>query len=88
MTNDKGLAVFLVGWIGGFYGGVLLLAIALLRGADRAAMGAGTAAAVRGAAPFASELGRVGAPVQVLALAVAFTGIAMAAVTGDAQRAS
>ena len=36
--------------------------------------------------PFAAQLGRVGSAVQVLALAVAFTGIAMAAVTGRAPR--
>jgi hypothetical protein len=36
--------------------------------------------------PFASNLGRIGMAVQVLALAVAFTGIATAAVSGDQQR--
>ena len=36
--------------------------------------------------PFATQLGRVGSAIQVLALAVAFTGIAMAAVTGEHQR--
>ena len=38
------------------------------------------------ALPFSSHLGRVGSAVQVLALAVAFTGIAMAAVTDDSKR--
>jgi hypothetical protein len=36
--------------------------------------------------PFSSQLGRVGMAAQVLALAVAFTGIAMAAVSGDTQK--
>jgi hypothetical protein len=38
--------------------------------------------------PVVSHLGRVGMAAQVLALAVAFTGIAMAAVTGEQQRAT
>jgi hypothetical protein len=35
--------------------------------------------------PFASELGRIGSTVQALLLAVAFTGIAIAAVQAAAQ---
>jgi hypothetical protein len=33
--------------------------------------------------PLSGHLGRVGMALQVLALAVSFTGVAMAAVTGD-----
>jgi hypothetical protein len=36
--------------------------------------------------PVAPHLGRVGMAAQTLALAVAFTGIAMAAVSGDSVR--
>lgn len=86
MTHDAGLSIFLNGWIAGFYLGVLFIALALFvaRKTDRwvpvlllvfVAM-----------MPFVSHLGRVGMAVQVLALAVAFTGIATAAVSGEHKR--
>ena len=86
VTSDTGLSMFLFTWIAGFYGGVLLIAIALFlaRSVPRwvPALMVGFVAVF----PFASQLGRVGMAAQVLALAVAFTGIAMAAVSGDTQR--
>ena len=86
VAKDRGLSMFLFTWIGGFYGGVLLIAIALFlaRSVPRwvPALMVGFVAVF----PFASQLGRVGMAAQVLALAVAFTGIAMAAVSGDTQK--
>jgi hypothetical protein len=87
VTSDKGLAFFLAGWIGSFYGGILLLAIALLRARTVARWVPALLLVFVVMIPFASQLGRVGTAVQVLAMAVAFTGVAMAAVTGvDNQR--
>jgi hypothetical protein len=87
VTNDKGLAVFLAGWIGAFYIGILLLAIAFFVARTAPRWVPALLLLFVALAPFASEIGRVGVAVQVLAMAVAFTGIAMAAVTGDTQRA-
>ena len=86
VTADKGLALFLQGWVGAFYGGILLLAGALVvaRSAPRWVPALLVAFVVM--LPFASHLGRVGTAAQVLALAVAFTGIAMAAVSGEHAR--
>ena len=86
VTSDKGLAVFLTGWIGCFYGGILLLAIAFFVARVVPRWVPALLLLFVALAPFASEIGRVGVAVQVLAMAVAFTGIAMAAVTGDTQR--
>lgn len=82
-VSDPGVAAFLYGWVAAFYGGVLVVAVALLL--------AGTAGrwvpllmiAFVALLPFASHIGRVGNAVQVMALAVAFTGIAMAAVSDE-----
>jgi hypothetical protein len=86
VAKDTGLSMFLFTWIAGFYGGVLLIAIALFvaRSVPRwvPALMFGFVAVF----PFASQIGRVGTAAQVLALAVAFTGIAMAAVSSDTQK--
>jgi hypothetical protein len=85
LGKDNGLIFFLFGWIGTFYGGVLLLAIALW-----------LARTVQRWVPIVllvfvlmitvtNHLGRVGMAVQVLLLAVAFTGMAMAAVQRSTQ---
>jgi hypothetical protein len=85
LGKDNGLIIFLFGWIGTFYGGVLLLAIALW-----------LARTVQRWVPIVllvfvlmitvtNHLGRVGMAVQVLLLAVAFTGMAMAAVQRSTQ---
>jgi hypothetical protein len=86
VTEDKGLTFFLQGWIGCFYGGVVLLAVALwvARTAPRWVPALLVVFVVM--LPVAPHLGRVGTAAQILALAVAFTGIAMAAVTGEHSR--
>ncbi len=86
VTDDKGLKIFLSGWIFGFYGGVLLLAIAFLVARTVPRWVPVVLLAFVVLLPFGSHLGRVGSALQVMALAVAFTGIAMAAVTGEHQR--
>ena len=84
--KDRGLSMFLFTWIGGFYGGVLLIAIALFVARSVPRWVPALMVAFVAVFPFASQLGRVGAAAQVLALAVAFTGIAMAAVSGDTKK--
>ena len=80
--GDQGLRIFLFGWIAGFYGGVLLLAIALLVSRSVSRWVPVVLVVFVVLIPFASHLGRVGSAMQVLLLGVAFTGIAMAAVQG------
>ena len=86
VTSDTGLSMFLFTWIAGFYGGVLLIAIALFLARSVPRWVPALMVAFVAAFPLTSTLGRVGMAAQVLALAVAFTGIAMAAVSGDTQR--
>jgi len=86
VSKDTGLSMFLFTWIGGFYVGVLLIAIALFLARSVPRWVPALMVAFVAVFPFASTLGRVGMAAQVLALAVAFTGIAMAAVTGDTQK--
>jgi hypothetical protein len=82
--DDQGLRIFLFGWIAGFYGGVLLLAIALLLSHSVSRWVPAVLIVFVALIPFASHLGRVGSAMQILLLGVAFTGIAMAAVKGAA----
>ena len=80
VTADNGLGFFLYGWIAGFYVGLLLIAIALYV-AKKTPMWVPTLLVVFVALfPFSAQLGRVGQVVQVMGLAVAFTGVAIAAV--------
>ena len=85
-AQDHGLSWFLYTWIGGFYGGVLLIAIALFLSRTTPRWVPALLTVFVLALPVSSHLGRVGSAVQVMALAVAFTGIAMAAVAGDSKR--
>jgi hypothetical protein len=82
VTKDLGLGIFLYGWVAAFYVGLLLLAVALFV-ARRTPMWVpllivGFVALF----PLVERIGRVGQVGQVVALAFAFTGIAMAAVRG------
>ncbi|HYO38934.1 MAG TPA: hypothetical protein VER39_04690 [Nocardioidaceae bacterium] len=81
VTNDPGLVVFLSGWIGCFYLGVLLLAAALLRARTTPRWVPVLLGMFLVTAPVAPDLGRFGATVHVMLLAVACTGAAMAAVS-------
>jgi hypothetical protein len=86
VTHDLGLTVFLYTWIGCFYGGVLFLAISLFV-ARRTPRWVPTVLVLFVAMlPVSGQLGRVGMAVQVMGLAVAFTGIAMAAVSDEEQQ--
>jgi hypothetical protein len=86
VADDTGLKIFLFGWIAGFYCGVLLIAVALFVARSVPRWVPVLLVVFVALFPFASRLGRVGMAVQVLALAVAFTGIAIAAVSGEQQR--
>jgi hypothetical protein len=86
VTDDLGLAIFLQGWIAGFVGGVVLIAIALFVSRTTPRWVPLLLVAFVILLPVSEQLGRIGTSLQVMALAVAFTGIAMAAVTGDHER--
>jgi hypothetical protein len=80
VTGDRALAIFLEGWVIGFYGGVLLLAVGLLRARTTPRWVPWVMLLFVLAMPFASHLGRVGQALQVLAFAAACTGMAVSAV--------
>ncbi len=79
-AHDLGLSIFLYGWITGFYVGVLLLGVALLLSRTTPRWVPVLLLLFVAAFPFGSMIGRVGQVVQVLLLAVAFTGMAIASV--------
>jgi hypothetical protein len=85
VTADPGLTIFLQGWIAGFYGGILLIALALLRAGTTPKWVPWALIVFVAVLPFSSHIGRFGSAVQILVLAVGFTGIAMAAVNGDSR---
>jgi hypothetical protein len=85
-VHDLGLSVFLYTWIGCFYGGVLILAIALFVAKSTPRWVPAVLVLFVAMLPVSGHLGRVGMAVQVMGLAVAFTGVAMAAVTDDDQQ--
>ena len=85
--HDQGLRIFLFGWIGCFYGGVLLLAIALFLARTTHYWVPSVLVLFVLMLLVGNHLGRVGSAFQILLLAIAFTGIAMAAVTRANSRA-
>ena len=85
LGDDRGLAVFLFGWIGFFYGGVLLLAIALFMARTVSRWIPAVLLVFVLLIAVVDHFGRVGSAVQVLLLAVAFTGVAMTAVQRSSQ---
>lgn len=86
VTSDLGLGVFLFGWIIAFYVGILLLAIALLVARRTPVWVPILLGLFVASFPMTDQLGRVGQVLQVMALAFAFTGIAMEAVHPRAGR--
>jgi hypothetical protein len=86
VSSDLGLGVFLFGWIVAFYAGILLLAIALLVARRTPVWVPILLIAFVASFPLTDRLGRVGQVLQVMALAFAFTGIAMEAVHPRASR--
>ncbi len=87
LTSDVGLGVFLYAWVVAFYGGLVLLAVALLVARQTPAWVSVLLLVVVALIPLLPALGRVGQVVQMLALAFAFTGVAMAATRGLEGRA-
>lgn len=86
LTGDLGLSLFVYGWIVGFYVGLLLIALALFVAKVTAYWIPALMLVVVVVFPFADRLGLVGPALQTLSLAIAFTGIATAAVAGDQRR--
>lgn len=86
MTHEAGLSVFVYGWVGGFYAGAVLIAVALLLARKTPRWVPLLLLLFVAMTPFAAGLGRVGQTVQVLAFAVAFTGIAISAVSLEHHR--
>jgi hypothetical protein len=80
VTTDNGLSIFLYGWIAGFYLGLLLLALALFLAKQTPTWVPVLLVVFVALFPFSAQIGRVGQVAQVMGLAVAFTGIAIAAV--------
>ena len=85
VVSDNGLSIFLFGWIAAFYVGLLLVALALLRARRTPVWVPGLILLVVAMMPFGDALGRVGQALQMLALAVAFTGIAIEATSPESR---
>lgn len=81
VVSDPGLSVFLWSWAGGFYLGSVLVALALLLSRATALWVPIALIAFVMLMPVEGALGQVGQVLRLMALALAFTGIAMAAVT-------
>jgi hypothetical protein len=84
VVHDGGLQIFLYGWVVGFYGGVLMLAVALLRARRTRTWVPVLMIVFVALMPFSSTLGGLTQVVQLFLLAVAFTGIAIAATSPQA----
>jgi hypothetical protein len=85
VVGDSGLSFFLWSWAGGFYLGSTLVAIALLVARATALWVPIALIAFVMLMPVEGALGRVGQVIRLMALALAFTGIAMAAVARSSQ---
>ena len=85
-VGDAGLNAFLYSWMAGFYIGVALIALALLRERRTPTWVPVAMFVFVAMLPFVHLLGRVGAAVQMLALAVAFTGVAITATSPERPR--
>lgn len=86
VTDDNGLTAFLQGWVICFYGGVLLIGLGLFAAKVTPKWVPVLLVLFVVMMPFSQHLGRVAMALQVLGLAVGFTGIAMAAVTGAHEK--
>jgi hypothetical protein len=86
LVNDPGLAVFLYGWISCFVLGIVLIAIALFLAGKTAKWVPLLLLVFVLLTPFGSQLGRLGMAIQVLALAVGFTGVAVAVISDEHKR--
>jgi hypothetical protein len=88
VVADPGLRIFLTGWVVCFYGGVLVIAVALLFARTPPRWVPVLLVVFVAMLPFGTFIGRIGVAAQVMGLAVAFTGIAMTAVSEDGRRRS
>jgi hypothetical protein len=79
VAADSGLTSFLYVWIGGFLLGILLIALALFRARRTPVWVPILLLAFLVLTPFASSLGQTGSAIQLMAMAVAFTGVAITA---------
>jgi hypothetical protein len=86
VTADNGLGIFLYGWIAGFYLGLLLIALALFVARRTPTWVPVLLVLFVALFPFSEQIGRVGQVLQVMGLAVAFTGIAITAVNQVHER--
>jgi MFS family permease len=86
VIEDAGLAAFLFGWIVCFIVGILAIAIALFLARKTPKWVPVALLAFVAMFPFSGELGRLMMAVQVLLLAVGFTGIAVAAISDEHKR--
>lgn len=80
IVHDQGLGFLLWSWLGGFYLGALLVAAALLVSRTTPAWIPILLVVSVALFPMEGMLGRVGLVLRLMAFAVAFTGIAIAAV--------
>jgi hypothetical protein len=80
VTADNGLGLFLYGWIAGFYVGLLLIAVALFVARKTPTWVPILLVVFVALFPVSAHIGKVGQVLQVMGLAVAFTGVAIAAV--------
>ena len=79
VATDSGLTGILYVWIGGFLLGILLIALALFRARRTPVWVPVLLLAFLVLTPFASSFGQTGSAIQLMAMAVAFTGVAMTA---------
>lgn len=86
LTQDLGLAVFVYTWVISFYAGLILIAAALFVSKATPYWVPGLLLVGVAIGPFAALLGTIGPPLQTLSMAIAFTGVAVAAVAADHQR--
>jgi hypothetical protein len=87
-AQDLGLSIFLYGWIAAFFLGLVLLAVALFVARGTPVWVPVLLLVTVALFPVAGPLGKVGQLLQMFAMAVAFTGMAIAAVTKGQTRRS
>jgi hypothetical protein len=85
VVSDPTLSAFVLGWIGAFYAGIALLAWALFLARRTPTWMPVLLLVFVAMLPVVEMLGRVGSAVQLMLLAVAFTGIAITAVNLSQQ---
>lgn len=86
VVGDHGLILFLFGWVGAFYLGVLVLALAFFRARTTPLWSTGLLVVFVAMLPLTLTFGRVAALAQTLVLAVAFTAVAIAAVNRSQEQ--